>query len=169
MVEKQDRAPGKPRGRKPDPNAKARKVERNKQTAVARRVARQAEKAALIAAGGTPIPVGTPRIYDRDQLRNCFLAYIESEEIPILAEFAYRIGMNKSQLYEMPEIADCIKLCASKKEAALERGGLLGEINVTMSIFSLKQLGWRDQPEPVASDTESLVKAMKDLSDKLPT
>ena len=44
----------------------------------------------------------------------------------------------------MPELADAIKLCTTKKEAALEQGGLSGDLNTTMCVFSLKQLGWTD-------------------------
>jgi hypothetical protein len=37
--------------------------------------------------------------------------------------------------------------CLTKKEAQLERKALYNEINVSMAIFSLKQLGWSDRTE----------------------
>jgi hypothetical protein len=42
-------------------------------------------------------------------------------------------------LYDWEELADLLKLCTTKKEAALERKAVAGEINVTVAIFSLKQ------------------------------
>jgi hypothetical protein len=70
--------------------------------------------------------------------------YIDDEDIPILAEFAYQNNVHRQRLYEYPELADTIKRCIEKKEANLEKFGLTGEINTTMAIFSLKQLGWND-------------------------
>jgi len=90
---------------------------------------------------------GRPREHDRAALAAEFIAYIENAEIPIIAEFAHRHGVSKSVLYDWPEFADLLKLCTSKKEAALERKALAGEINVSMAIFSLKQLGWSDRAE----------------------
>lgn len=74
-------------------------------------------------------------------------AYIESEEIPIVAEFAYKNNIGRQALYEHKELSDTIKKLIAKKEANLEKMGLVGVINPTMAIFSLKQLGWRDKQE----------------------
>lgn len=88
-----------------------------------------------------------PRTYDREALARAFEEYIETEEIPIAAEFAASNGFSKGLLYDWPEFSDLVKKCASKKEAALERGMLTNKINVTGAIFSLKQLGWKDKIE----------------------
>jgi len=74
-------------------------------------------------------------------------AYIESEQIPIVAEFAYKNNFGRQMLYEHKELSDTIKKLIAKKEANLEKMGLVGVINPTMAIFSLKQLGWRDKQD----------------------
>jgi hypothetical protein len=89
-------------------------------------------------------PVGRPREIDREKLLADLDAYIATTDIPILARFAVNQGLHRQQLYEIPELSDAIKRCANKKEAALEEAGLAGTVNVTMAIFSLKQLGWKD-------------------------
>jgi hypothetical protein len=88
-----------------------------------------------------------PRKWDRAELLQALLDYIEDTEIPILAEFAYQHGIYRQRLYEWEEFADAIKVCTAKKEAQLERLALAGKVNVAMAIFSLKQLGWKDTHE----------------------
>lgn len=90
---------------------------------------------------------GRPREHNREQLAVDFARYIETTEIPIAAEFAARQRLPKSYLYQCEEFAELLSLCTSKKEAALERQALTGAVNVTMAIFSLKQLGWKDRLE----------------------
>lgn len=92
-------------------------------------------------------PAGRPRKWDRHELYDDLMQYIEKTDIPILAEFAYKTGITRDLLYEMPELSDAIKACAAKKEAALESKALKGDVNCTMAIFSLKQLGWTDRNE----------------------
>ena len=87
---------------------------------------------------------GAPRKHDRDELLALLENYIEKTQIPILSEFAWKHGLHRQKLYEMPELSDAIKRCITKKEAALEAGALRGDINPTMAIFSLKQIGWND-------------------------
>jgi hypothetical protein len=41
-----------------------------------------------------------------------------------------------------------------QREAGLERGAISGEINPTVAIFALKQLGWRDKHEVESTSTE---------------
>lgn len=86
-----------------------------------------------------------PREWDRMALREEFLQYVENTDIPIVAEFAYTRGVNKQRLYEWEELSDPLKACIAKKEAALESKALKGDVNCTMAIFSLKQLGWSDR------------------------
>jgi len=92
--------------------------------------------------------------------------YCDSEEIPILAEFAYKNNIRRQALYEHPELTDAIKRITEKKEAQLERNALLGAVNPTMAIFSLKQLGWKDKQEidlnhGVQPDTEFKIVSKK--------
>ncbi len=93
------------------------------------------------------MPAGRPRKYDREALGKEFAQYIESNDIPIVAEFAYQHGMDKQLLYDWAEFTALIKTCTQKKEAALEKQALSQQVNVTMAIFSLKQLGWSDRNE----------------------
>lgn len=74
-------------------------------------------------------------------------AYIEETPIPILAEFAYKNGIPRQQMYKFESMSDTIKMLRDKKEAQLEKLGLFGKINTTMAVFSLKQLGWKDKQE----------------------
>lgn len=74
--------------------------------------------------------------------------YIDETDIPIVSEFAYKNGLHREQMYQLgEEFSYTIKKLISKKEAQLERKGLNKEIDKTMAIFSLKQLGWRDVQE----------------------
>lgn len=88
-----------------------------------------------------------PREYDRDAIGAAFEKYIAETDIPILAEFAVGQGLHKQFMYDCEEFSDLVKHCTSKKEAALERKSLEGGCNVTMAIFSLKQLGWSDKQD----------------------
>ena len=90
-------------------------------------------------------PGGRPREYDRDLIAQQFAAYILETEIPIVAEFAAQHGLSKQFLYDCEELSGLVKQCTCKKEGALERKALQGDCNVTMAIFSLKQLGWTDK------------------------
>lgn len=88
----------------------------------------------------------------RSELLRLFLSYITETEVPIIAEFAYQNGIYRQRMYEWPEFTDAIKLCITKKEAQLEKGALSGQLNTTMAIFSLKQIGWRDRQEIALED-----------------
>ena len=72
-------------------------------------------------------------------------AYISKSALPIEVEFAYKNRLRRQYFYENPILADTIKLLIDKKEAQLERLGLEKQIDRTMAIFSLKQLGWKDE------------------------
>jgi hypothetical protein len=71
--------------------------------------------------------------------------YTEETNIPILAEFAYKNHVLREDLYKYAEFDSAIKRLINKKEAQLERECLNGNIDRTMAVFSLKQLGWKDQ------------------------
>ena len=88
-----------------------------------------------------------PRKYDRSALAIALEEYIDATPIPILAEFATNQKVTRETLYDMPELSTLLKRCTQKKEASLERMTLMGELNTSMAIFSLKQLGWSDKLE----------------------
>jgi hypothetical protein len=90
---------------------------------------------------------GRPQEYDRDALAREFAEYIESQEIPIIAEFAYQHKIDMARFYDWPEFENLLKECIQKKQTALERKALKQDVNVTMAIFSLKQMGWSDKQE----------------------
>lgn len=73
--------------------------------------------------------------------------YIEQTDIPILAEFCYLNDIRRTFLYENQLMSNAIKKLIEKKESQLERKALNKEIDKTMAIFSLKQLGWKDIQE----------------------
>ena len=88
---------------------------------------------------------GRPRKYDRAAVAQAIEQYIEKTQIPIIAEFCYKNGFGKETLHNWPEFENLIKVCLAKKESALEHNALKGDINCSMAIFSLKQLGWSDK------------------------
>ena len=85
-------------------------------------------------------------------------AYIASADPPILAEYAHLHGITRCYLYQLaeaeknagrPELSNTIKKISEAKEYILEKNALNGKYNATMSVFSLKQLGWKDHIEYV--------------------
>lgn len=98
----------------------------------------------------------------KDKIKKELKEYLETHDIPIIAEFAYLTGIPRSTLYEWDEIRDLMELCTTKKEANLELGALKGELQPTMAIFSLKQLGWTDKVEQnVKSESVVIVDDIK--------
>ena len=115
--------------------------------------------------------VGRPRTFTDEQvaeIRDKLVQYIATTEIPIVAEFAYLNDINRQILYDYPEFSTLTKKLIAKKEAQLERKGLMNEVNSTMAIFSLKQLGWRDKQEieTKSSDQDKMVNTIKELFSK---
>jgi len=110
--------------------------------------------------------MGRPKIYTDEfieALRVKLEAYINDNIIPIIAEFAYINDLYGQRLYAFAEknadFMDTMKKAISKKTAQLEKLSLENEINVPMSIFSLKQLGWSDKKEiSVPEDVKLVVK-----------
>jgi len=109
-------------------------------------------------------PVGRPITTDWEDLRQKFYAYIAEHTVPIASEFAYQNGLWKQRLYDQPELAEPLKLCLTKKEAALERGTLEGKLTPAMAIFSLKQMGWTDKQEHLGAGGGPIVISATDAS-----
>ena len=82
-----------------------------------------------------------------NELNKLLIEYIENTDIPIVAEFAYKNNIRRQLLYENEILSDTTKRLINKKEAQLERQALGNTINTTFAIFSLKQLGWRDNKD----------------------
>lgn len=107
---------------------------------------------------------GAPVQYTEEVLKEIeknLLDYIDNTDIPILAEFAYKNNIRRQTLYDHEYLSDAVKKCTTKKEAALEKKALNGEVVPSMAIFSLKQLGWRDRKEINAK----VVSSYEDLTD----
>ena len=73
--------------------------------------------------------------------------YTDENAVPILAEFCYMNNYRRAMMYEQPALSYALKRMTAKKEAQLEKGALSGNLNPSMAIFSLKQLGWKDKQE----------------------
>lgn len=101
-------------------------------------------------------PVGRPRKYTQEYLAEIvekLERYIDETPVPVVAEFAYQNKIPRQALYDHVELSDSIKRLIDKKEAQLERLALNGEINQSMAIFSLKQLGWTDKLTQTIDET----------------
>ncbi len=114
--------------------------------------------------GGRP-PKLTPE--EIETLVIAFEKYIEETEIPIVAEFAHMNGLSKQYLYNRDEFIYLIKRATTKKEAALERECLKSNINTSMAIFSLKQLGWSDKSEVKDTTDRKLSDQMKKAQERV--
>lgn len=105
---------------------------------------------------------------EKSEIVRKFEQYIAETDIPILAEFAYQNDVTRPWMYLQTELLTLIKKCMDKKESALERKALKEEVNTTMAIFSLKQLGWRDKEakvvfvDPKTLSDEDLKKLIQD-------
>ena len=77
--------------------------------------------------------------------------YTNDTDIPILKEVCYQNYLNYDTImkYQRTDelLMQSIKRLLDKKESQLERKGLNKEIDRTVAIFSLKQLGWKDKQE----------------------
>lgn len=94
--------------------------------------------------------MGRPKVYTDEYISEIvdkIICYTEETEIPIIVEFCYKNNIRKQALYDYEGFSDSIKALIEKKEAQLERKALNKEIDHTMAIFSLKQLGWTDKSE----------------------
>jgi len=113
-------------------------------------------------AGGRPRNLSDDEILDLvDRLED----YIANTDIPIVTEFAYQNNISRDDLYNYDEFYALRKTAIDKKEAQLERKALNGEIDKTMAIFSLKQLGWSDKREVEHSGGADPVKIIYEVVD----
>lgn len=107
---------------------------------------------------GRPVKY-TPEVIE--ELKTKFEEYYKNTNIPIIKEFCARNDISFQRLYEFEEFSESIKKCIEKKEADLERSALLGTVDKTMAIFSLKQLGWKDQQDiraEISANAEVIIK-----------
>lgn len=115
--------------------------------------------------------VGRPLKYNAEEIETIkteFINYIRETDIPIIAEFAYQNNVPRDAIYDYAEFSALKKLCIEKKESQLEKMGLAGQVNVTMAIFSLKQLGWSDKTQTeITGKDGGAIQINTSLNDKL--
>jgi len=106
---------------------------------------------------------GRPPKVNIEDLINDVDEYIQSANPPIVAEYAIMHGITRQYLYELAKkeegegdsrLSDTIKKISDSKAIMLERNALLGKYNSRMAIFSLKQLGWKDNPDAQDDDND---------------
>ena len=95
-----------------------------------------------------------------DNLRQDIIDYTEQTEYPILKELCYLKHYNYDYVMQLQrdneELSQSIKELLYKKESYLEREGIKGNLAQTMAVFTLKQLGWRDNIEVKAENTNRI-------------
>ena len=103
---------------------------------------------------------GRPPKVKIEDLINDADEYIANADPPIIAEYAHQHNITRHYLYMLAEkneeLLNTIKKISEAKEIMLEKKGLSGEYAASVSIFSLKQLGWKDSVDTV--DTKAIEK-----------
>ena len=101
-----------------------------------------------------------PKTGKYDNLRQDIIDYTEQTEYPILKELCYLKHYNYDYVMQLQrdneELSQSIKELLYKKESYLEREGIKGNLAKTMAVFTLKQLGWRDNIEVKAENTNRI-------------
>lgn len=92
-----------------------------------------------------------PKTGKYDNLIQDIIDYTGQTEYPILKELCYLKHYNYDYVMQLQraneELSQSIKELLYKKESYLEREGIKGNLAQTMAVFTLKQLGWRDNIE----------------------
>lgn len=78
--------------------------------------------------------------------------YTDETDLPILKECCYENDWNYDYVMQIqrdnPVLSQSIRRLLTKKEIILEKA-LYAGTNNTGCVFGLKQLGWKDNPEPI--------------------
>lgn len=97
----------------------------------------------------------TKQITEKYKIKNMIKAirtYTEETQLPILKEVCFQNEWNYNYVLQLqrdnPELCAEIRRLLDKKEIQLEKA-LMSGANNTAFIFQLKQLGWKDNPEPL--------------------
>lgn len=86
-----------------------------------------------------------------DKLNDYTDTCIKKKKVPILKEVVVKMNWNYDYVMTLErkegweELREAINRLVNTKEYMLERLALDGKITNTMAVFSLKQLGWKDQ------------------------
>ncbi len=93
---------------------------------------------------------GRPVEYTEDQIEDInkkLYKYIEENECPIIADFAYKHDIRRATLYDHKGFSYALEKMKNKKESALLYNGLSGEYNSQIVKLALAQLGYTDKTE----------------------
>lgn len=118
-------------------------------------------------------PAGSKNINRKYNIRKMIKAlheYTDKHEIPILKDCCFENDWNYEYFMQLqrenPELAQETRRLLMKKEIKLEQFMYTGQNN-TAFIFSLKQLGWKDSPEPLVVNNQIQNNLGGNRSDKL--
>lgn len=118
-------------------------------------------------------PVGsknTNKKYNIRKMIKIIHEYTDKHEIPILKDCCFENDWNYEYFMQLqrenPELAQEARRLLMKKEIKLEQFMYTGQNN-TAFIFSLKQLGWKDSPEPLVVNNQIQNNLGGNRSDKL--
>lgn len=104
-----------------------------------------------------------------DNLKEDIEQYTKRTEYPILKELCYQKHYNYDYVMQLQrkdeDLAQSIKELLYKKESYLEREGIKGNLAQTMAVFTLKQLGWRDNIEVAHTDMSKVDELLKEIKD----
>jgi hypothetical protein len=89
----------------------------------------------------------TPELVE--EIRAKLVAYIATNNLPQVAEFAYLNKIPRQTIYELEGIRDLVEQMHAKKECNLVQGGLDGSMNASIVKFVLSQrgIGYSDKQE----------------------
>ena len=108
--------------------------------------------------------------YDIPTMIKAIHEYTDKHEIPILKDCCFENEWNYDYFIELqrnnPELAQEARRLLMKKEIKLEQFMYTGQNNVAF-IFALKQLGWKDNPEPLVVNNSIQNNVGGNRSDKL--
>lgn len=102
-----------------------------------------------------------------DNLVEDIKEYTNSKDYPILKELCYLKHYNYDVIMakqrEDEVLSQAIKELLYKKEAYLEDRGIHGFLKASMAIFTLKQLGWKDNIQVENTEVTKVDKLLKSL------
>lgn len=114
-----------------------------------------------------------PKTGKYDNLIKDIEEYTRVTEYPILKEICYLKYYDYDYVMKLQrkddELRQSIKRLINKKESYLEREGVKGNINSTMAVFTLKQLGWRDKIEKEENEEKdnSFIEALNGKTEEI--
>ena len=114
--------------------------------------------------------MGRPKTWTDEKIAEItakFETYIDSTDLPSHDGFCVNESVPPRKFYEWitkhEDLADLADLAKAKSREYLSRSALVKGIDVTMSIFYLKNLGWSDKQEIKHDGLENLLTLLKEV------